>query len=35
MKEDRRSRVRRAGGGGIEALVSNDQVREAWSKNKQ
>ena len=34
LKEDKRSRVRRVGEE-IEALVSNDQVREAQSKNQQ
>ena len=33
LKEDRKSRVRRAGGK-IEALVSNDQVREASNKTQ-
>ena len=33
MKEDRISRTRRAGEE-IEALVSKDQVREAWSKTQ-
>ena len=31
LKEDRRSKIRRAGEE-IETLVLNDQVREAWSK---
>ena len=34
MKEDRRSRVRRAGEE-IEELVLNDQVIEAWSKTQR
>ena len=34
FKEVRRSRVRRAREE-IKALVSNDQVREAWSKNQR
>ena len=34
LKEDRRSRVRREGEE-IETLVSNDKVREAWSKNQR
>ena len=33
-KEDRRSRLRRVGED-IEALVSNDKVREVWSKTQQ
>ena len=31
LKEDRRSRMRKAGEN-IETLVSNNQVREEWSK---
>ena len=34
LKEDRRSRLMRAGEE-IKALVSNDQVREAWIKNQR
>ena len=34
LKEDRRSRARRAGGG-IKAVVSNNQVIEAWSKTQR
>ena len=34
LKEDRRCRVRRAGEE-TEALVSNNQVREAWIKNQR
>ena len=34
LKEDRKSRVRRAGED-IEELVSNDKVREAWSKTQK
>ena len=34
LKEDRGSRVKRPGKK-IGALVSNDQVREAWSKNQR
>ena len=34
MKEDRKIRVRRAGEE-IEALMSNNQVRELWSKTQR